>query len=184
MDTARDVFLAKGYFGHELDDIADAAGMSRVLLHLLPVEARPAATRSGTDTFEAADRPRSTRSTRSSRRGRDDDVYELVRIYLRLLDEHGAFMLVWSQATYGDEELASGRCARPPRDAVAGSVSCSNGFGRTLPIRRRPRPAFGLAVLVMIDRYWSYWRVNEFPFSEEQVVETLGDIVAAIIEAD
>jgi hypothetical protein len=43
---------------------------------------------------------------------------------------------------------------------------------------------FGLAVLVMIDRYWSYWRVNSFPFSESQVVETLGDIVAAVIEAD
>jgi DNA-directed RNA polymerase specialized sigma24 family protein len=29
MDTARDVFLAKGYFGLRIDDIADAAGMSR-----------------------------------------------------------------------------------------------------------------------------------------------------------
>jgi hypothetical protein len=36
----------------------------------------------------------------------------------------------------------------------------------------------------MIDRYWSYWRVNGFPFSEEQVVETLGGIVDAIIEAE
>ena len=35
----------------------------------------------------------------------------------------------------------------------------------------------------MMDRYWSYWRVNGFPFSEEQVVETLGGIVAAIIDS-
>ena len=35
----------------------------------------------------------------------------------------------------------------------------------------------------MIDRYWSYWRVNGFPFSEDQVVETLGDILAAFIAA-
>ena len=35
-----------------------------------------------------------------------DSAYELVRIYLRMLEDHGAFILVWSQATYGDEELA------------------------------------------------------------------------------
>ena len=33
----------------------------------------------------------------------------------------------------------------------------------------------------MIDRYWSYWRVNEFPFSEEEIVETLGDVLGAFI---
>ena len=37
--------------------------------------------------------------------------------------------------------------------------------------------------MVMIDRYWSYWRVNDFPFSEEEVVETLGDIILAVIDA-
>jgi hypothetical protein len=40
---------------------------------------------------------------------------------------------------------------------------------------------FGLAILVMIDRYWSYWRVNGFPFSEDQVVQTLGDVLGAVI---
>ena len=40
---------------------------------------------------------------------------------------------------------------------------------------------FGLAILVMVDRYWSYWRVNEFPFSEDEVVETLGDVLGAFI---
>ncbi|MFI5054277.1 MAG: hypothetical protein ACHQDE_07940, partial [Acidimicrobiia bacterium] len=41
----------------------------------------------------------------------------------------------------------------------------------------------GLAVLVMMDRYWSYWRVNGLPFSEDEVVETLGDVFGAIINA-
>ena len=106
-----------------------------------------------------------------------------MRIYLKMLDDHGAFILVWSQATYGDEELAVA--------GVRARLATGRRLGRLLQ-RVRAHPAdsdddparVGLAVLVMIDRYWSYWRVNGFPFSEEQVVETLGDIVAAIIEAD
>ncbi len=106
-----------------------------------------------------------------------------MRIYLKMLDDHGAFILVWSQATYGDEELAVA--------GVRARLSTGRRLGRLLQ-RVRAHPAdsdddparVGLAVLVMIDRYWSYWRVNGFPFSEEQVVETLGDIVDAIIEAD
>ena len=111
-----------------------------------------------------------------------DRAYELVRIYMRMLEDHGAFILVWSQATYGDEELAVA--------GVRARLATGRRLGRLFQ-RLRGRPAdndddparVGLAVLVMMDRYWSYWRVNSFPFSEEQVVETLGDIVAAIIEA-
>jgi hypothetical protein len=35
----------------------------------------------------------------------------------------------------------------------------------------------------MMNRSWSYGKVNEFSFSENQVLETLGDLVAAIIDA-
>ena len=39
-ECAREVFLAKGYFGTSVEEIAEAAGVSpRLLLHLLPVEA-------------------------------------------------------------------------------------------------------------------------------------------------
>ena len=39
-ECAREVFLAKGYFGTSVEEIAEAAGVfARLLLHLLPVEA-------------------------------------------------------------------------------------------------------------------------------------------------
>ena len=182
MDTARDVFLAKGYHGLRIDDIADAAGVSRASFYTYFPSKRDLLLALGQQTFEATDR--ALDEIDALERGwTRDSAYELVRIYLRMLEDHGAFILVWSQATYGDEELAVA--------GVRARLATGRRLGRLFQ-RLRGGPAdpdddparVGLAVLVMIDRYWSYWRVNGFPFSEEQVVETLGDIVAAIIEAD
>ena len=182
MDTARDVFLAKGYFGLRIDDIAEAAGMSRASFYTYFPSKRDLLLALGQQTFEATDQALDDIDALADGWTRES-AYELVRIYLKMLDVHGAFILVWSQATYGDEELAVA--------GVRARLATGRRLGRLLQ-RVRAHPAdsdddparVGLAVLVMIDRYWSYWRVNGFPFSEEQVVETLGDIVAAIIEAD
>jgi hypothetical protein len=38
------------------------------------------------------------------------------------------------------------------------------------------------AVLGMIERFWYFWRVEGAPFTAKDVVETLADILAAIIE--
>jgi AcrR family transcriptional regulator len=182
MDTARDVFLAKGYFGLRIDDIAEAAGMSRASFYTYFPSKRDLLLALGQQTFDATDRALDEIDALADGWTRES-AYELVRIYLKMLDDHGAFILVWSQATYGDEELAVA--------GVRARLATGRRLGRLLQ-RVRAHPAdsdddparVGLAVLVMIDRYWSYWRVNGFPFSEEQVVETLGDIVDAIIEAD
>ena len=107
-------------------------------------------------------------------------MYEIVRIYLRFLERHGAFMLVWSQATYGDDALA--------KTGMRTRLVNARRFGQLLQqlsgedVDPDDDPGrFGLAILVMVDRYWSYWRVNDFPFSEEEVVQTLGDVLGAFI---
>jgi AcrR family transcriptional regulator len=182
MDTARDVFLAKGYHGLRIDDIADAAGVSRASFYTYFPSKRDLLLALGQQTFEATDRALDAIDALAEEWTRES-AYELVRIYLEMLDEHGAFILVWSQATYGDEELAVA--------GVRARLATGRRLGRLFqrvgahPADSEDDPArVGLAVLVMIDRYWSYWRVNGFPFSEEQVVETLGGIVDAIIEAE
>jgi AcrR family transcriptional regulator len=135
----------------------------------------------GTDTYGALDgtmkEMRALEATWSP-----DDVYEIVRIYLRFLEDHGAFMLVWSQATYGDEALA--------KAGMRTRLAHARRFGQILQHLSGEKPdpdddpaRFGLAILVMIDRYWSYWRVNGFPFTEAEVEETLGDILLAFIRS-
>jgi AcrR family transcriptional regulator len=181
MDTARAVFLAKGYHGLRIDDIADAAGVSRASFYTYFPSKRDLLLALGQQTFEATDRALDEIDALGDDWG-TESPYELVRIYMRMLEDHGAFVLVWSQATYGDEELA--------RAGVRARLATGRRLGRVLqrvgaPSARLDDEAtrVGLALLVMMDRYWSYWRVNNFPFSEEQVVETLGDMVAALVEA-
>jgi AcrR family transcriptional regulator len=178
-ERAREVFLAKGYYGTSVEEIAESAGVSRASFYTYFPSKRDLLYSLGTDTYAALD------TTLADMRALEanwspDDVYEIIRIYLRFLEEHGAFMLVWSQATYGDEALA--------KAGVRTRLANARRFGRILQriAGEEPDPdddpaRFGLAILVMVDRYWSYWRVNGFPFSEEEVVQTLGDILAAFI---
>ena len=111
-ERAREVFLAKGYYGTSVEEIAEAAGVSRASFYTYFPSKRDLLYSLGTDTYSALDgtsnEMRALEPTWSN-----DDVYEIVRIYLRFLEEHGAFMLVWSQATYGDERARQGRDAHP-----------------------------------------------------------------------
>jgi AcrR family transcriptional regulator len=178
-ERAREVFLAKGYYGTSVEEIAESAGVSRASFYTYFPSKRDLLYSLGTDTYSALD------TTLDDMRALEanwspDDVYEIIRIYLRFLEQHGAFMLVWSQATYGDEALA--------KAGVRTRLANARRFGQILQriAGEAPEPGddparFGLAILVMVDRYWSYWRVNGFPFSEEEVVQTLGDILAAFI---
>ena len=106
MDTAREILLAKGYYGLRIDDIADAAGVSRASFYTYFASKRDLLLALGQETYDAME------LTLAEIEALEEDwiperVYDLVRIYMRLLEEHGAFLLVWSQATYGDDELAA-----------------------------------------------------------------------------
>jgi AcrR family transcriptional regulator len=178
-ERAREVFLAKGYFGTSVEEIAESAGVSRASFYTYFPSKRDLLYFLGTDTYAALDTTLTEMRTLEENWS-PDDVYEIIRIYLRFLEQHGAFMLVWSQATYGDEALA--------KAGVRTRLANARRFGQMLQriAGEEPEPdddpaRFGLAILVMVDRYWSYWRVNGFPFSEEEVVHTLGDILAAFI---
>ncbi|MFI5053478.1 MAG: TetR/AcrR family transcriptional regulator, partial [Acidimicrobiia bacterium] len=170
MDTARDVFLAKGYHGLRIDDIADAAGLSRASFYTYFASKRDLLLALGQETFEATERTLDEMESLAAD-WTPPRVYDLVRIYMKMLEEHGAFLLVWGQATYGDDELAAA--------GVKARLSTGRRFGVLLgrlsghaPPAGNDPARVGLAVLVMMDRYWSYWRVNGLPFSEDEVVET------------
>ena len=178
-ECAREVFLAKGYFGTSVEEIAEAAGVSRASFYTYFPSKRDLLYALGTDTYEALSATLDE-ITALVPTWTDDDVYEIVRIYLRFLERHGAFMLVWSQATYGDDALA--------KTGMRTRLVNARRFGQLLQqlsgedVDPDDDPGrFGLAILVMVDRYWSYWRVNDFPFSEEEVVQTLGDVLGAFI---
>jgi AcrR family transcriptional regulator len=180
-DRAREVFLAKGYFGTSVEAIAEAAGVSRASFYTYFPSKRDLLYALGTDSYQALsstlDEMYELEATWTS-----DDVFEVVRIYVRFLEHHGAFMLVWGQATFDDEALARAGMRTRLANARQFGAFVQRISGELSDSREDPA-RFGLAILVMIDRYWSYWRVNGFPFSEDEVVATLGDVLAALIKA-
>jgi AcrR family transcriptional regulator len=178
-ECARDVFLAKGYFGTSVEEIAEAAGVSRASFYTYFPSKRDLLYSLGTDTYQALSATLEEMSDLEAT-WTDDDVYEIIRIYVRFLEQHGAFMLVWSQATYGDEALAKAGMRTRLVNARRFGQFIQRLSGEDVDPDDDPA-RFGLAILVMIDRYWSYWRINGFPFSEEEVVRTLGDVLRALI---
>jgi len=178
-ECARDVFLAKGYFGTSVEEIAEAAGVSRASFYTYFPSKRDLLYSLGTDTYQALSATLEEMSDLEAT-WTDDDVYEVIRIYVRFLEQHGAFMLVWSQATYGDEALAKAGMRTRLINARRFGQFIQRLSGEDVDPDDDPA-RFGLAILVMIDRYWSYWRINGFPFSEDEVVRTLGDVLRALI---
>jgi AcrR family transcriptional regulator len=181
LDSAREVFLAKGYFGTKIDNIVDAAGISRASFYTYFPSKRDLLLQLGNRSYKAMDTALDDMQRLETGWTRES-AYAMVRIYLRFLDEHGAFLLVWAQAIFDDEEMG--------RAGMNARLTSGRRFGQMLerlsgkrPNARRDPARTGLALMVMIDRYWAYWRVNGFPFSEEEVVETLGDIILAVIDA-
>ena len=135
MDTAREVFLAKGYHGLRIDDITEAAGVSRASFYTYFPSKRELLLALGQQTFIATEHALDEMDALEATWTRDR-VYDLVRIYMKMLEDHGAFVLVWSQATYGDEELAAAGVARGSRRA-GGSDPCSNGSAAAARPRAR-----------------------------------------------
>ncbi|HEV8296370.1 MAG TPA: TetR/AcrR family transcriptional regulator [Acidimicrobiales bacterium] len=181
IESAREVFLQKGYAGARIDDIAEEAGVSRASFYSYFPSKRDLLLELGRRTASAIDECLDEVETIAAKDG-DDVISDIVRAYLRFLDVHGAFLLVWGQATFADESLA--------RAGMKTRLVSARRFARILQRMRGVEdesdddPArVGLALLVMMDRYWSYWRVNSFPFTEDQVVETLAGICRSVVDS-
>jgi AcrR family transcriptional regulator len=181
MDSARAVFLQKGYAGTRIDDIAEHAGVSRASFYSYYPSKRDLLLELGRRTAGAIDVHLDEIEALIARPS-DDLMSEIVRSYLGFLDEHGAFLLVWAQATFNDEKLA--------RAGMRTRLVSARRFAQMLrglsgaPSDDSDDPAqVGLALLVMMDRYWSYWHVNGFPFDEDQVVATLAGICGSVVDS-
>ena len=179
-ECAREVFLAKGYFGTSVEEIAEAAGVSRASFYTYFPSKRDLLYSLGTDTYEALS-ARSTRSRALDPTWTDDDVYEIVRIYLRFLERARRVHARVEPGHLRRRRARQDRDAHPAGERASVRSDAPAALGRGCRIPTTTPARFGLAILVMIDRYWSYWRVNDFPFSEDEVVETLGDVLGAFI---
>ncbi len=176
-DKAREVFLERGYHATKVEDIADAAGVSRASFYTYFPSKRDVLLALGTDAYQAMDV--NLNAMRDLAEAKADDLVErVVQSYMELLDEHGGFILVWGQAGFEDPELRTAGM----RAKLHSARRLARIFG--LDSADDDPGLVGLAFQVMIDRYWYYQQVAGLPSSREKAIVTLSNIIRAQISAN
>jgi AcrR family transcriptional regulator len=176
-EKAREVFLAKGYFGTSIDDIAEAAQVSRASFYTYYPSKRDLLVRIGNETYRAMNAILDEMA-KIADEGHDDAIERIVSLYLELLEKHGAFLLVWGQAGFGDEELRrAGMRAKMATSRRLGEIFEKLGH---VPDGQDP-VLVSLAFEVMIDRIWYYYRYADLPATWDEVVATVTAIVSATL---
>lgn len=175
--TAREIFLQRGYHGTKIEDIAEAAGVSRASFYTYFPSKRDVLLALGSGAYKSMDEFLN-RMKLATDQGATDLVEQLVRSYMEVLDEHGGFLLVWGQAGLDDPELrVAGMKAK-----LHSARRIARMFG--LDTTDDDPGLVGLALQVMIDRYWYYQEVAGLPATRDKAVETLSTIIRARIDAN
>jgi AcrR family transcriptional regulator len=176
IETAKKLFLERGYGGATIDQIAAAAGVSRASFYTYFPSKRETLLAAGTKGLEE-----SMAALRDVSKIPDkwtlNDLKVWIARYLRYLDEHGTFLLVWSQAAWNDAELRS--------IGSRGSMRAAGIIGTELQRlgasdRNDPR-ILGQALMAMLDRFWYVWKVTGAPFGEDEVLTGLAHIMGAML---
>lgn len=176
-EKAREVFLAKGYFGTSIDDIAEAAGVSRASFYTYYPTKRDLLVRIGNETYGAMS-ALLMEMARIADESPDDAIQQIVSLYLEMLEKDGAFLVVWGQAGFGDEELRRAGM----RAKMATSRRLAEIFEKLGRVPEGQDPALvSLAFEVMIDRIWYYYRFADLPATWDEIVATATGIVSATL---
>jgi AcrR family transcriptional regulator len=176
-EKAREVFLQKGYHGTNIEDIAEAAGISRASFYTYFPSKRDVLLSLGAEAYKASDEmwDQVTEQVRKYAGVHDPERTELwVRAYMGHLDEHGGFIVVWGQAGTDDPELR--------RAGMKARLRSSRRIAEILGIEADgdDDPALvGLALVLMVDRYWYYLETAGLPASRDTAVRILSGIVQA-----
>jgi AcrR family transcriptional regulator len=152
LEATRTVFLAKGYAGTTIDEIARTADISRASFYTYFPTKRDVLIALGADSASTAEAALE-RYVDGRGRGSGDVLDSLVDDYFVLLDEHGAFATAWTQAAQEDDDIrAAGMRRHMKMCADIGRLLGAKGRGVDPAIR-------GLAAYSLVERAWSFARL-------------------------
>jgi AcrR family transcriptional regulator len=177
--TARQTFMRQGYDATSIENIAEAAGVSRASVYtyfsskseILREMGSSGVATSFSVLAALGDLPRQWKTS---------DIAAWVERYFDYLEDHGGYMLVWLQAARSDDELrelgmrGSMRAARLATDAMRKLGAPSDGDPHVQ----------GLALMALLDRFWYHWRITKAPLKEGDVIRGLARMVAAMLRPD
>ena len=152
LGAARTVFLAKGYAGTTIDEIARTADISRASFYTYFPTKRDVLLALGADSASIAESMAARFAEEHPQPGAEE-LRELVDAYFANLDEHGAFATAWTQAAQQDDELrAAGMRRHLKMCRQLGLLLGADGKGVDPSIR-------GLAAYSLVERAWSFARL-------------------------
>lgn len=180
LQATGEVVMARGYGGARIDDIVQAAGVSRASFYTYFPTKRDALLMLGADTGSAFDRMMDTLPQAvADAEGAQFGIEAWVHDYFEFMDEYGTFIVAWSQASHEDEELRAAGMKR--------HLSSSRHAGHVLEkIRGRPfadRTQIGLIFTSMLERTWSYRQLYREALDLRELQKNTALVISAILES-
>jgi TetR/AcrR family transcriptional regulator len=177
LSTAKRLFLERGFGGTRIEHITEESGISRASFYTYFPTKRDVLLALGAGTFSAVGR------CIALLEAVEEPTFEAfeawARSYFDLLDEDGAFVLAWGQASAEDDELRTvGRRAIVYEGRRVGAVLRRMG-GRP----DEDGLALGLAVFALLDRYWSIIELMKTPVSRDEASRTIAAAMLGLVSA-
>lgn len=175
LDSARELFLDRGYVSTAVEDITSAAGVSRATFwtyFATKQDVLRALGENAEDQGLALAREFAELPAAASL----DAVTRWVHYYLQFLDVHGAFINASFQAAYTDPELRQWQLSAELGGAeVLGKGLLNLQGGKAL---RGTDPTIqGLGILSMLERFWYQWRVGGMDLDEDSVARSMAQLI-------
>ena len=178
LDTARDLFMSYGYGGTTVDRIAKSAGISRASVYTYYPTKRDVLLATGETAFANAESV-IARLAEVSVPARVADLEKWAQDYLDFLEQHGAFVLVLSQAAMEDPELrrVGGReYRRAARKLATALTRLRAADGGEVPVSQ------AVAILALMERF-AMWRASGMALIGDDAAATVARTIDAVLRS-
>ena len=179
IDTSMALFLQRGYVATTIENIADAAEVSRASFYTYFSSKREIMMVAGHDCRIASLQLFEEFATLDP-----DDLLPGTRAwvakYFKFLEQNGGYLLMWQQAALQDPEL------RQP--GLRGSLKAAKVLAkslRDLGIAKSEDDLLirSIAIMSLLDRFWYHWWIVKAPFTRKQVLDSLSTMIVASIKS-
>lgn len=170
--AARDVFLARGYRGTTIDEIARVADVSRASFYTYFASKRDVLLAVGAQSSRESDAMIDQLCKVGSTR---TELTDWVREYFGFLDAYGSFAFAWTQAAQEDEQI---RVAGMKRHLL----SCRHMGERLAATAGKSidEPVLlGLAAGSLLERSWRYSQLYADTIDRDRVIEQTAQLLWA-----
>lgn len=177
LDSAKQLFLERGYAGTRIHNITDACGVSRAGFYTYFKDKREIFLELGTTTYREVLEAVGAFS-RLPDPCTQPAMEQWVRRYFSFMDDNGALMLSSTQNAPQDEQYRATARSLQLRPALLLGAQIHH---------RQPEPvgeeaAVGAAVMAMLERSWFLCRVSGLAVGEDDMIGSLAQMICIICE--